>query len=287
MGLDWSPPMMRILALLLFLTLATPALASDGVLEINQTCAVNTGCFAGDTAGFPVTISASGSYRLTSNLNVPNEETSGIVVGPSSVSIDLNGFEIAGPVTCSGSPLICTPDPVRGGSGVEQLTASTRGISVKNGIITGMGYCGVLLWDQAEVTNVRARWNGFYGIGTAAGSTVSGNTAYQNGANGIGAGPGSTVSGNASYQNRFNGIYTDSGSTVSVNTAYGNGSDGIVVTSGSTVQRNTVRGNISFGLSLGSQSTYRENTVTNNTGGSVNGGVNMGDNSCNGTTTCP
>ena len=41
---------------LLFLVLATPALASDGVLEINQTCAVQTGCFTGDTAGFPVTI---------------------------------------------------------------------------------------------------------------------------------------------------------------------------------------------------------------------------------------
>ena len=44
--------MMRILAPLLLLTLAIPAFASDGVLEINQTCAVNTGCFAGDTAGF-------------------------------------------------------------------------------------------------------------------------------------------------------------------------------------------------------------------------------------------
>lgn len=38
-----------------------PASASDGVLEINQTCAIQTGCFAGDTAGLPVTISASGS----------------------------------------------------------------------------------------------------------------------------------------------------------------------------------------------------------------------------------
>jgi len=42
---------------LLVLFLAMPARASDGVLEINQTCAIQTGCFAGDTAGFPVTIS--------------------------------------------------------------------------------------------------------------------------------------------------------------------------------------------------------------------------------------
>ena len=32
------------------------ASASDGVLEINQTCATQTGCFPGDSAGFPVTL---------------------------------------------------------------------------------------------------------------------------------------------------------------------------------------------------------------------------------------
>ena len=53
---------------LLLLALAGPALAVDGVVEINQTCAVQTGCFSGDTAGYPVTITQPGSYRLTSNL---------------------------------------------------------------------------------------------------------------------------------------------------------------------------------------------------------------------------
>jgi hypothetical protein len=43
--------MRSILTSLLFLSLAGSSLASDGVLEINQTCAVQTGCFAGDTAG--------------------------------------------------------------------------------------------------------------------------------------------------------------------------------------------------------------------------------------------
>ena len=32
--------------------LAAHALASDGVLEINQTCATTSGCFAGDGPGF-------------------------------------------------------------------------------------------------------------------------------------------------------------------------------------------------------------------------------------------
>ena len=87
---------------LLALGLSSPALAVDGMLEINQACAVSTGCFSGDAAGLPVTITAAGSYRLTSNLTVPDENTDGIVVSANDISIDLNGFGIIGPVTCSG-----------------------------------------------------------------------------------------------------------------------------------------------------------------------------------------
>ena len=43
------------------------ALAPDGQLEINDACAL-AGCFAGDTAGYPVAITTPGSYRLTGNL---------------------------------------------------------------------------------------------------------------------------------------------------------------------------------------------------------------------------
>ena len=43
--------------------------AVDGVFEISQAC-VEFGCVPGDSAFFPVTISESGSYRLTSNIIV-------------------------------------------------------------------------------------------------------------------------------------------------------------------------------------------------------------------------
>ena len=67
----------------LTLALALPILASDGAVEINQACAENTGCFSGDTAGFPVTIDASAgrSYRLTSDLILLSASTSGIQSG--------------------------------------------------------------------------------------------------------------------------------------------------------------------------------------------------------------
>jgi hypothetical protein len=108
--------------------LAAPALAGDGVLEINQTCAVKTGCFSGDTAGFPVTISAAGSYLLTSNLVVPDENKSGLPFASSTVSnvsIDLGAFEIHGPVVCSGTPLSCVPSSGTR-NGVERVALENR-----------------------------------------------------------------------------------------------------------------------------------------------------------------
>lgn len=299
---------MRCLAVvLLFLSLTSPALASDGILEINQTCALNTGCFAGDAAGFPVTIdgTAGRSYRLTSDLAVPNENTDGIVVSTDDIGIDLNNFTIRGPVTCSGSPLTCTPASGFG-SGVERVLLTNRSISVKNGSITGMGNYGVLLGEQAEVTNLRVRWNRIAGIGTSNGSTVSGNTAYQNGGYGIqvssgstvsgntafwngsigiSAGVASTISGNTAYLNGSDGISPNSGSTVSGNTAYSNAGDGIQCTFGCIVKGNTARANNGFGINLSTDSAYSDNVVTGNTTGTVTGagsGNGRGGNYCAG-----
>ena len=85
---------MRLFVLpLLTLALALPVFAGDGVLEINQTCAA-TGCFAGDAAGFPVTISASGSYRLTGDLT-PSQGSAVSITAPH-VTFDLSGFELIG-----------------------------------------------------------------------------------------------------------------------------------------------------------------------------------------------
>ncbi len=52
--------------LIVGLSASPMAWAVDGVLEINQACAVNTGCFAGDTAGFPVIIASGPLHRRDS-----------------------------------------------------------------------------------------------------------------------------------------------------------------------------------------------------------------------------
>ena len=320
---------MRSILILLFLALATPAFAVDGVLEINQTCAVQTGCFAGDSPGYPVFIDgqAGGSYRLTSNLIVPNENTDGILFNTSDIGIDLNNFAIIG-AGCVGSITNCTPTSGTG-SGIERTSQLNRGVSVKNGSITGMGRFGVFIGDQAQITNLSVRWNRLDGINTSSSSTVSGNTAYQNGRHGINVftgstvsgntanengsrgitatrrstisgntanengsagirpGSGSTVSGNTANDNGDFGIFAGSGSTVSGNTAIDNVGGGIFASSGSTIQRNTVDSNGGFGLFLKLTAGYRENVITDNTLGTVSGGVNAGGNVCNGSLTCP
>ncbi|MEZ4282892.1 MAG: right-handed parallel beta-helix repeat-containing protein [Myxococcota bacterium] len=310
---------------------ASAAHAVDGVQEINQTCAVQTGCFSGDTAGFPVTIdgTAGRSYRLTSDLVVPDENTDGIRVSAPNTSIDLNGFEIVRS-GCVGATTDCTPTAGTGsGVAVPDTTGDVRGILVRDGAITGMGVTGVFLGNQAEVRNLRIRWNRLNGIGAGVSSIVSDNTVHQNGSDGIVANHGSSVASNVVYQNGGRGILASTGATVSHNTAYSNGTvgisanagstvfgntaynngaDGIVVLSGSTVsgntsfanegdgidtslgctvQRNTARLNAGFGLRLGSETAYRENVVTSNGAGTVTGGVNLFNNSCNGTTICP
>lgn len=287
------------------------AFAGDGVLEINQTCAVQTGCFAGDGAGFPVTINgtAGRSYLLTSDLVVPNENTDGIVVDASDIGIDLNNFAIIA-AACVGATTNCTPTSGTG-SGIERSSTAIQGTSVRDGSIIGMGNFGVLVGNQSEVRSVRARWNRVVGISAGSGSTisgniasesggagltggagvvVSGNTAYGNGGRGIGVAVGATVVNNTVHSNASDGIFVNSGSTVSGNTAYLNGGDGIeAFGSASTVSGNTARSNTGFGLELGSQSGYRENVISNNTAGTVNGAlaVNLGNNACNGSATCP
>ena len=136
---------MKLHILCLFLLLPTAPLASDGVLEINQSCAESpSGCFAGDTEGFPVQISISGSYRLTGPLTLPND-TSGIEVAASDVTLDLNGFSIE----CPGCEAGIGP-----GSGIENPAGTTIDFSnvvVRNGTVRNVRRHGISLQRTSAV----------------------------------------------------------------------------------------------------------------------------------------
>ena len=63
--------------------------AGDGAVEINQASVLAAG-------GFPFTISQAGKYVLTSNLTVPDVNTSGILITARHVTLDLGGFGVFG-----------------------------------------------------------------------------------------------------------------------------------------------------------------------------------------------
>ena len=176
--------MVRLVSLCMaFLVVASPAFASDGALEIDQTCAVSTGCFPGDAPGFPVTITRTeASYRLTSSLVVPNANTTAIDVIPNDANdtIDLGGFTIRGVTSCSGIPT-SSCGPVGTGIGVRGQGA----VRVRNGFITNMGSDGVNLAFSSEVENLRARLNGGDGIHGGEGASVRGCEGNSNGGDGI------------------------------------------------------------------------------------------------------
>jgi hypothetical protein len=190
-----------------------PAGAVDGVVLITQAKALAGNVTPGDAPGFPVTISAGGSYRLASVLAVP-AGTDAIVVNGVEVTIDLNGFRITG----------------GGGTKGDGILGNQRGLSVKNGTIRRMGGRGIsipagafaaidgmrleengstgvaALGLGARITNSTASMNQGFGILCGTGCYVAGNAVASNGGTGIGAGDGSTILGNSIFSNGAFGI---------------------------------------------------------------------------------
>jgi hypothetical protein len=229
------------------LVIAGPGMAGDGVLEINQTCAVQTGCFPGDAPGLAVTINEPGSYRLTSNLEITRPTVTAIEVGANDVTIDMNGFAIRGPVSCVGTPPQCTAS----GAGKGVFVNGGNRFAIHNGIISGMGSHGVeILGWESIVERLRL-------IGNAGDCIKAGQ-----------------------------------GALVRINTMRLCGGNGIRAFSGSRIEGNHVAFVGSFGINLADQlSGFIGNVLRENNGGGpapqTFGGLELGPNNCQGSTSCP
>ena len=116
--------------------LSSALYAADGPVSIDQDRAMAGSVTSGDDPGFPVTISQSGVYRLTGNLSVPDNNTTAILITASSVTVDLNGFSIMGPVSCSQDPVVC-PEPGKG-IGIKSAAQPVQSVKVMNGTVRGM-----------------------------------------------------------------------------------------------------------------------------------------------------
>lgn len=224
--------------------------AADGVLEINQACAV-AGCFSGDSSGFPVTINSGGAYVLTSDLDVRDETTpedvNAIEVAvsgagsPQGVRIDLNGFRIVGPNLCSNTPVVsCSAI----GTGVGVFSLNNR-IWVGNGRILGMGGNCIDVVSTGIFEDLHIEDCGGNGLETGRASRIR----------------------NVTVQRNFG--------------------DGIVVTSQSCLVTNSViTGNMGTGLVASGSTGYGFNVIASNTGGDVTGGIQIATNICT-ASACP
>jgi len=194
----------RILVLTLCLLAPFSAHAVDGVIEINADCAT-FGCFSGDSAGYPVTITSPGSYRLTSDLTTTSVNTTLIVVSSNSVSIDLNGFALRGPVTCSGATLSCSGSGT--GDGID--ANNDENIVIRNGTITGMGDNGIRVCRGARLENLTVAENGDRGIeALCPGARLRDLVVRENGGNGVSLGLGASyLTDSTVYNNESQGVF--------------------------------------------------------------------------------
>lgn len=133
---------------LLLLGSGGPALAGEGRLELNHDCAL-AGCFAGDTAGYPITITASGSYVLASDLVVTTGAV-GINIRADQakvVDLDLNGFALRGGGSCTGTPVTsCSGALGTRGLDVTQPAANDHVLlTLHDGSVVGFQSIGILL----------------------------------------------------------------------------------------------------------------------------------------------
>jgi hypothetical protein len=241
------------------------ALADDGAIPIDAACAA-VGCVAGDSPGFPVTLTGSGSYVLSSDLVVPSGQ-SGVTLA-AGASLDLNGFAIEGSVACSGTPVTSCTGTLTG----VGLTVGTRGRAY-GGRIQGFGSHGISLGTDARVYDLIIAHNGGNGVVVNGEASIERCTIVQNRLKGV-----SAVSGN--------GVVDISHSTVR-----GNGTIGIDAGSGLVIQnRVELNGQAGLRSDVGdADASYALNYFSRNNGvgAEVIGGLAIGCNTIDRVAVCP
>jgi len=298
----------------LLILLSTPlALADGGRLEINQACATGGGCFSGDAPGYPVEITTSGSYVLTSSLDLP-ADVSGIALkdGAQGSTIDLNGLAIRGPETCDGTPVTsCTgSSQVFAVAGFDSDSDTLiKDVTVMNGSVSGMpaGGGGVLLGRFATVRDIRVEESGAVGVSLGDSSVVEGvraernilgitlgrdalvqaSHAFGNSTRGFEGGEGSVIISSASRQNGDWGIYLGSGSLIKETTVSSNGDYGINLEADSAVMDSAIQNNGDLGIWCQSEAAIRRNVLSGNASGSLSADcIESSGNLCDGDLNC-
>lgn len=200
---------------------------------------------------FPLRLTQSGQYRLMSDLIVPDRDVDAIQIMTYEVTLDLNGFTIAG--------------PGHGGSGrgISTEGGDHMNLTIRNGTVCGFGRDGVQLPGVSQrVENVRAMKNGGDGFEIGPRSALVRNQSLHNGGSGLNVGRGESCIHENTIQGNFgHGINGGATSEVSRNLIEDNQGEGIFVTVGSVVRNNIIRRSGRNGMLLGSFVVAEENEV--------------------------
>lgn len=257
-------------SLVSFVLAASPGYAVDGIVEIHQAC-VAAGCVSGDDPGYPIELDRAGSYRLTSNLTLTGSDSTALFVQADDVTIDLNGFEIRGPIACSigQNGLQCAGGSL-GVAGAIFAGPGVRRTVVRNGSIVGATRAAIEIGSDSLVEDVYAAWNLIGGIRVGNRSTVRGCIAHQNFGSdaivspGIFAGSASRVEGSTASENARHGIEITLGATAVDNKSADNERAGLVAGFYATIRDNTIIDNEREGLQASGHSTITGNVISRN-----------------------
>lgn len=161
------------IALLAWQAMPGAGMAAERIIPIDPARA--------DKPGFMVIIDAPGHYQLAGNLKVADPNTTAIEINADDVTLDLHGFAIQGPTRCQQLPAPCWP--LGGGNGIHAVNRSH--VTVRNGIVQGMGNYGIYLESSAvSLDHVVLSRNGRGGA-VLFGGAVSNSAAENNGGDGI------------------------------------------------------------------------------------------------------
>jgi hypothetical protein len=184
-----------------------------------------------NATSFPIVINQPGSYKLAANLTVSDPAAAAILINVPNVTIDLNGFHIQGPNSCTSDwttkAVTCALPFNETASGILSKEGVTFNVNVSNGSVRGFAGHGVrvvgnltdlgashnsgsgIVGNSGTMTRVNAVFNMSTGIAVSYGSLVHG-MAQSNGGDGISAWK-SVVMTSSSAANKgygLNGLYS-------------------------------------------------------------------------------
>jgi len=244
---------MKQLIILTAALLAASAACAQIAIDQNRALAGNV--TPGDAPGFPITLSAPGSYKLTGNLTVP-AGVKGIAVTASGVTLDLNGHTIAGPSTCARNEttraVTCSYQSELS-IGID--AQAVAGIEVRNGTISGFGGTGLVPGQLGRFDNLRLTQNyrgAFFASANAphAGSRFSNSLFDTNQTLGLSLNMGLVVNSRAIH-NGGTGFFGTAQLLVADSQALGNGGFGLWATAVRGTQAADNGNNVGYVTSMG------------------------------------